>query len=39
VEIDFMLSQTLTPADVQQITYTHAGMSDHLPLQIVVDAK
>jgi endonuclease/exonuclease/phosphatase family metal-dependent hydrolase len=39
VEIDFMLSQTLTPTDIQQITYTHAGMSDHLPLQIVVNDK
>jgi endonuclease/exonuclease/phosphatase family metal-dependent hydrolase len=39
VEIDFMLSQKLTPSDVEQITYTHAGMSDHLPLQIVVKTK
>jgi endonuclease/exonuclease/phosphatase family metal-dependent hydrolase len=39
VEIDFMLSQTLTPNDVEQVSYPHAGMSDHLPLQIVVDAK
>ena len=36
VEIDFMLSQRLTPNEVEQITYAHAGMSDHLPLQIVV---
>jgi endonuclease/exonuclease/phosphatase family metal-dependent hydrolase len=39
VEIDFMLSQTLTANEVEQIFYTHAGMSDHLPLQIVVSAK
>ena len=39
VEIDFMLSQTLTPNEVEQITYVHAGMSDHLPLQIVVSAQ
>jgi endonuclease/exonuclease/phosphatase family metal-dependent hydrolase len=36
VEIDFILSQRLTPNEVEQITYAHAGMSDHLPLQIVV---
>jgi hypothetical protein len=34
-----MLSQTLTPNEVEQITYVHAGMSDHLPLQIVLSAK
>jgi hypothetical protein len=34
-----MLSQTLTQNDVEQITYVHAGMSDHLPLQIVVSDK
>jgi endonuclease/exonuclease/phosphatase family metal-dependent hydrolase len=39
VEIDFMLSQTLRANEVEQITYTHAGMSDHLPLQIVVNDK
>ena len=39
VEIDFMLSQTLSPNEIEQITYVHAGMSDHLPLQIVVSAK
>jgi endonuclease/exonuclease/phosphatase family metal-dependent hydrolase len=39
VEIDFVLSQTLRANEVEQITYTHAGMSDHLPLQIVVSSK
>jgi endonuclease/exonuclease/phosphatase family metal-dependent hydrolase len=36
VEIDFMLSPTLKASDVHQITYTHKGMSDHLPLQIEI---
>jgi endonuclease/exonuclease/phosphatase family metal-dependent hydrolase len=36
VEIDFMLSQTLRPDEVEQISYTHAGMSDHLPLQLEI---
>jgi endonuclease/exonuclease/phosphatase family metal-dependent hydrolase len=39
VEIDFMLSQTLTPNDVEQVIYPHAGMSDHLALQIEVNTK
>jgi len=34
VQIDYMLSQTLRPDLVKQIPYTHAGMSDHLPLQL-----
>jgi endonuclease/exonuclease/phosphatase family metal-dependent hydrolase len=34
VQIDYMLSQTLTAAHVRQSPYEHAGMSDHLPLQI-----
>jgi hypothetical protein len=29
----------LTPNDVEQISYSHEGMSDHLPLQIVVNTK
>jgi hypothetical protein len=33
------LSQALTPNHVEQISYSHAGMSDHLPLQIVVNTK
>ena len=36
VEIDFMLSPTLTASDVKQIIYSHKGMSDHLPLQIEI---
>jgi endonuclease/exonuclease/phosphatase family metal-dependent hydrolase len=39
VEIDYMLSQTLKPGDVKQISYTHAGMSDHLPLQIDIPTE
>ena len=39
VEIDYMLSQTLNSSDVQQIPYTHAGMSDHLPLQIEIPTQ
>jgi endonuclease/exonuclease/phosphatase family metal-dependent hydrolase len=39
VEIDFMLSKKLTPDEVEQITCAHEGMSDHLPLQIMVNAK
>jgi len=34
-----MLSQTLTPNDVEQVIYPHAGMSDHLALQIEVNTK
>lgn len=37
LQIDFFLSQELTAADVQHIQYPHAGISDHLPLQIEVD--
>ena len=39
VEIDYMLSQTLKPGDVKQNSYTHAGMSDHLPLQIDIPTE
>jgi hypothetical protein len=34
-----MLSQTLRPDLVKQIPYTHAGMSDHLPLQIEIPTE
>jgi endonuclease/exonuclease/phosphatase family metal-dependent hydrolase len=36
-QLDYFLSQTLTAKDVQHIPYPHSGMSDHVPLQIVVD--
>ena len=36
-QLDYFLSQTLTSKDVQHIPYPHSGMSDHVPLQIVVD--
>ena len=39
VQIDYMLSQTLKPGDVTQTSYTHAGMSDHLPLQIDISLE
>jgi endonuclease/exonuclease/phosphatase family metal-dependent hydrolase len=39
VEIDYMLSQTLTAGDIRQIPYSHAGMSDHLPLQIEIPTE
>ena len=39
VEIDYMLSPTLTASDVKQITYSHKGMSDHLPLQIEIPTE
>jgi endonuclease/exonuclease/phosphatase family metal-dependent hydrolase len=39
VEIDYMLSPTLKASEVQQVTYTHKGMSDHLPLQIEISTK
>ena len=39
VQIDFMLSQSLTAKDVSYIPYAHAGMSDHLPLQIEIPTK
>ena len=39
VQIDFMLSQSLTARDVSYISYAHAGMSDHLPLQIEIPTK
>jgi endonuclease/exonuclease/phosphatase family metal-dependent hydrolase len=39
VEIDYMLSQTLTAGDIRQISYAHAGMSDHLPLLIEIPTE
>ena len=39
VQIDFMLSQSLTAKDVRDIPYTHAGMSDHLALQIEIPTE
>ena len=36
-QLDYFLSQTLTSNDVQHIPYPHSGMSDHVPLQIVVN--
>jgi endonuclease/exonuclease/phosphatase family metal-dependent hydrolase len=39
VQIDYMLSQTLTAADVRQSPYEHAGMSDHLPIQIDITTR
>ena len=36
-QLDYFLSQTLTAKDVQHIPYPHSGMSDHVPLQIVVN--
>lgn len=39
VQIDFILSQKLTLNDVRHIPYVHAGMSDHLPLQIEIPGK
>jgi endonuclease/exonuclease/phosphatase family metal-dependent hydrolase len=39
VEIDYMLSQSLVASDVRQIPYTHAGMSDHLPLQLEIPTE
>jgi endonuclease/exonuclease/phosphatase family metal-dependent hydrolase len=36
-QLDYFLSQTLTSKDVQHIPYPHSGMSDHVPLQIVVN--
>lgn len=37
VQIDYFLSQKLNATDVVHIPFPHAGMSDHLPLQIDVD--
>lgn len=37
LQIDFFLSQGLRAKDVRHITYPHAGISDHLPLQIEID--
>jgi endonuclease/exonuclease/phosphatase family metal-dependent hydrolase len=39
VQIDYFLSQRLKSADVRHIQYPHSGMSDHLPLQIVVEVS
>jgi endonuclease/exonuclease/phosphatase family metal-dependent hydrolase len=39
VQIDFILSQSLTAEDVRHNPYAHAGMSDHLPLQIEISTK
>ena len=39
VQIDFILSQNLTASDVRHIPYSHAGMSDHLPLQIEIPTE
>jgi len=39
VEIDYMLSPTLKAGDVRQITYSHKGMSDHLPLQLEIPTE
>jgi endonuclease/exonuclease/phosphatase family metal-dependent hydrolase len=36
VQIDFMLSPSLQASDVRHIPYKHAGMSDHLALQIEI---
>jgi endonuclease/exonuclease/phosphatase family metal-dependent hydrolase len=36
VQIDYFLSQELNSQDVEQVIYSHAGMSDHLPIQIEV---
>ena len=39
VQIEFMVSQSLTAHDVRHIPYARAGMSDHLPLQIEILTK
>jgi len=36
VQIDYFLSQKLSSTDVSHVVYPHAGMSDHLPIQIEV---
>jgi endonuclease/exonuclease/phosphatase family metal-dependent hydrolase len=36
VQIDYFLSQTLTSNDVQTSVHAHAGMSDHLAIQLEV---
>ena len=36
VQIDYFLSQKLNSTDVSHMVYPHAGMSDHLPIQIEV---
>ena len=36
VQIDYFLSQSLSSADIHSIIHTHAGMSDHLAVQIEV---
>jgi endonuclease/exonuclease/phosphatase family metal-dependent hydrolase len=39
VQIDFILSQSLTAEDVRHNPFAHAGMSDHLALQIEISTK
>ncbi|MTA07758.1 MAG: hypothetical protein F2521_03610 [Actinobacteria bacterium] len=36
VQIDYFLSQRLTSTDVQTFVHSHAGMSDHLAIQLEV---
>ncbi|CAB4928090.1 unannotated protein [freshwater metagenome] len=36
VQIDYFLSQALKSQDIEHVNYPHSGMSDHLPIQIVV---
>jgi endonuclease/exonuclease/phosphatase family metal-dependent hydrolase len=36
VQIDYFLSQSLTTADVRTTVHAHAGMSDHLAIQLEV---
>ena len=36
VQIDYFLSQSLSSADIQSTIHAHAGMSDHLAVQIEV---
>ena len=36
VQIDYFLSQSLTNVDIQHVNHAHAGMSDHLALQIEI---
>jgi endonuclease/exonuclease/phosphatase family metal-dependent hydrolase len=39
VQIDYFLSQSLSSADIQSTIHAHAGMSDHLALQIEIPTK
>ncbi|MDA2962904.1 MAG: endonuclease/exonuclease/phosphatase family protein [Actinomycetota bacterium] len=39
VQIDYFLSQGLSAKDVRNIVFPHAGISDHLPLQIDIDVN